>query len=61
MINEKDSVFKKHQHCRSELRFNENQQKYRMYCVEHHKWLHTLTNKEAKLYFELLDAGELHE
>lgn len=59
MINENDAVFRKHKNCPSELRFNSNQNTYRMFCKKHNKWLHTLTKKEADLYFELLDQGEI--
>lgn len=59
MINLKDSVGKKHKDCQAECRLNPNTNTYRIYCLEHNKWLHTLTEAEANSYFELLDAGEL--
>jgi hypothetical protein len=58
-INDLDSVFQKHQHCSSQLRINPNTNTYRLYCVEHKKWLHTLTAEEAEVYFKLLHQGEL--
>ena len=58
-INQLDNVYRKHKSCDCELRFNNNQNKYRMYCLDHNKWLHTLTDQEANVYFELLDCGEI--
>lgn len=59
MINPNDPVYKKHQHCSAILKFNESQKKYRLYCCDHNKWLHTLTHDEAKVYYQLSDKGEI--
>jgi len=47
-----DYIYKKHQHCsatiklfKSDRAYNNNQ--FRVYCVDHDKWLHTLTDEEA--------------
>ena len=57
MINHKDNVYKKHEQCNCVLRFNENTNRYRLYCQDHNKWLHSLTDQEAEEYYRLLDQG----
>ena len=52
MIND-DSVFKKHKDCQVRIyhvysTFS-NDMRYRCFCEDHGKWLHTLTNAEAEL------------
>ena len=61
MINHNDNVYKKHEHCRAVLKYNESQKKYRMYCCDHDKWLHTLSDAEAEVYYQLLDQGVISE
>jgi hypothetical protein len=49
MINENDSVFKKHENCQVEVKWiqQHGKPKMRLFCVEHQKWLHYLTDIEA--------------
>lgn len=55
MINEQDSVYKKHKNCAVEPKWIEQhgKAKMRLFCLEHSKWLHYLTDDEADF---LLDS-----
>jgi len=55
MINEQDNVYRKHCNCLVELREyinHHNRSLIRVWCVNHSKWLHTLTDREVRLLNE---------
>jgi hypothetical protein len=55
MINEQDNVYRKHCNCLVELRGyinHHNRSLIRVWCVDHSKWLHTLTDQEVRLLNE---------
>jgi hypothetical protein len=57
MINENDSVFKKHEHCQvkaGKMRDRTGRPKMRLFCVEHQKWLFYLNNKEAEYLMDTM-------
>jgi hypothetical protein len=61
MINIHDQNYKKHSECQCDIRFFTPFQKYRMYCRNHDKWLHTLTDSEANSVWKILDSAKENE
>jgi hypothetical protein len=47
MVNDQDNVYKKHQNCNCQLLWWSPHNTYRLKCLTHNKWLHTLTMEEA--------------
>jgi hypothetical protein len=50
MINDKDSIYKKHEHCEVNYRLFDwkgQPARVRLYCIQHKKWLHTFTDQEV--------------
>ena len=57
MINESDPVYKKHKDCPVVGKWIDNpanpkQRRMRMFCTNHNKWLHILTEKESQILLD---------
>ena len=59
MINVNDPVYKKHQHCQVELKPSPwAKDQLRCWCMNHRKWLHTLSKQETQAIQGILGTSK---